>query len=66
MGEEVVNTWFKGVQGGAATIDAALTQWFDTDCEYRSDEVLRTHRGKVRARGGGVTEVEVCDCKACA
>lgn len=46
MGGEVINAWFKGIKEGAATVDASLEQWFDTDCEYRSDEVLRTHTGK--------------------
>lgn len=47
LGSEVVNTWFKGVAMGPDAAKANLLADVDGAVEYRSNQVLRTHKGQV-------------------
>lgn len=51
LGNEVVNTWFKGIAMGPEAARNHLLADIDTTVMYRSHQVLRHHKGQVRMQG---------------
>lgn len=53
LGTEVVNSWFKGIAMGPDAARISLEADVDQAVDYRSNQVLRKHRGQVILCGKG-------------
>lgn len=60
LGSEVVNAWFKGIAMGPEAARAALEEDVDGSVEYRSAQVLRTHKGQVRGAAAALRACPLC------